>query len=186
MLTSLLRAEDEAPDPTVDAEAFRALYQREFDFVWNVVRRLGVAERDLPDVVHDVFVVVYRRFSTYDPSRPLRPWLFGIAFRAQASHRRRLREAGRADREPDTLQGDAPAPDERMIERERRALVHTILQGLSPEHRAVLVGHELEGLPMAALSEALDVPVKTLYSRLRAAREEFVAAMRRHALRGAR
>jgi len=186
VLTSLLRAEDEARDPTVDAQAFHTLYQQEFDFVWNVVRRLGVAERDLPDVVHDVFVVVYRRLSAYDPSRPLRPWLFGIAFRVQSAHRRRSRESSRADQEPDTLQGDVPAPDERMIQDQQRALVHAILQELSPERRAVLVAHELEGLPMAALSEALEIPVKTLYSRLRAAREDFVAAMRRHTLRGAR
>lgn len=185
-MTTLLRAEDEARAPSVDAPAFHSLYQQEFDFVWNVVRRLGVAERDLPDVVHDVFVVVYRRLPTYDPSRPLRPWLFGIAFRVHSAHRRRAREGPRTDQEPDTLQGNAPAPDERLIQDQQRALVHVILGELAPERRAVLIAHELEGLPMAALADELDVPVKTLYSRLRAAREDFVAAMRRHTLRGER
>ncbi len=63
-----------------------AVYGREFDWVWNTLRRLGVATRNLPDVTHDVFVVVHRRAHTYDPSRPLRPWLFGVAYRVARDH----------------------------------------------------------------------------------------------------
>lgn len=65
-----------------------AVYQREFDWVWHTLRRIGVAPRNLPDVTHDVFVVVHQRGHTYDPSRPLRPWLFGVAFRVARDHLR--------------------------------------------------------------------------------------------------
>lgn len=174
---------DAAP---ADAAAFEALYAQEFDFVWNVARRLGVPERDLADAAHDVFVVVYRKLSSYDPSRPLRPWLFGIACRVVAGRRRKSRDGVRDALDPEAVRSELPGPDALLQQDQERALVHALLAELSPERRAVLVAHELDELPMPALARELDVPVKTLYSRLYAAREDFVAAMRRWTLRGAR
>ena len=73
------------PPPTVPDDAvFAAAYDAEFEVVWLYLRRLGVPEADVEDAVHDVFVVAHRRYGTYDPSRPLRPWLLGIAFRIAA------------------------------------------------------------------------------------------------------
>jgi len=74
-----------------DDAAFAAAYDAEFGAVWLYLRRLGVPEADVEDAVHDVFVVAHRRYGTYDPSRPLRPWLLGIAFRVAAQWRRRRR-----------------------------------------------------------------------------------------------
>jgi RNA polymerase sigma-70 factor (ECF subfamily) len=52
--------------------------------VLRSLQRLGVPPADLEDVAHDVFVVVYRRWADFDRDRPVRPWLFGIAFRTAA------------------------------------------------------------------------------------------------------
>jgi DNA-directed RNA polymerase specialized sigma24 family protein len=65
-----------APRASVD---FPLLYKEQFAYAWKTLRRLGVLERDLPDVVHDLFVVVFRHWQDYDRSRPVKPWLFGIA-----------------------------------------------------------------------------------------------------------
>ena len=64
-------------------EAFRAIYDREFDYVWHSLRRLGIPARDLPDVTHDVFVKLHRSLVNYDTTRPFRPWLFGVLFRVK-------------------------------------------------------------------------------------------------------
>jgi DNA-directed RNA polymerase specialized sigma24 family protein len=65
---------------------FRALYQSEFGYVWNSLRRLGVPERDLEDLSHNLFLAVYRTFEDYDPASPIRPW----ALRFRFSDRERL------------------------------------------------------------------------------------------------
>jgi RNA polymerase sigma factor (sigma-70 family) len=70
---------------------FRSVFDGELNFVWNTLRRFGVAERDLEDLAHEVFVVVDRQLGSYDPSRPLRPWLFTIAFRCASDYRRLAR-----------------------------------------------------------------------------------------------
>ena len=70
---------------------FRTMFEREASYVMCSLRRLGVRERDVPDVAHDVFVTVYRLLEGYDADRPARPWLFAIALRVAADHRRLAR-----------------------------------------------------------------------------------------------
>ena len=44
--------------------AFEAIYASEFAWVLRTVRRLGASAADAPDLVHDVFVAVYRRLGS--------------------------------------------------------------------------------------------------------------------------
>jgi hypothetical protein len=58
---------------TSGVERLERIYEEQFSYVWNTLRRLGIAERHLEDVAHDVFVVVHRQLDRYDPARPLKP-----------------------------------------------------------------------------------------------------------------
>lgn len=53
---------------------FADIYQQDFGYVWQSLWRLGIRAADLEDRAHDVFVVVYRRLSDFDVTRPMRPW----------------------------------------------------------------------------------------------------------------
>ncbi len=163
------------------AASFTALYQEHFGYVWRSLRRLGIPDADLPDLAHDVFVVVHRKLGDYDPARPAKPWLFGICFRVALDKKRKassFRESlveGAGDRVPAR---DRPADD--VVEaREAHEEVMRALDGLDLDKRAVFVLHELEGLSMPEIARVVDAPLNTLYSRLRLAREAFVAAVRR-------
>ncbi len=161
------------------AAEFPAIYAAEFGYVWNALRRLGVQERDLEDLCHDVFVVVFRNFGAYDTRRPIRPWLFGISFRVASDYRRSARyrrEIPGTTREPTC---PAPRADEVMLRRERQRLVALALDGLDLDRRAVFVMHEIDGHVMPDIAAALGIPVNTAYSRLRLARADFAAAVQR-------
>ncbi len=180
--------------PGVDGGAspgFVDVYAGELSFVWKTLWRLGVPERDLEDVAHDVFVVVHRKLGDYDPTRPLKPWLFGICFRVALDRRRKLSIAREqlSSRHDDGADGtadgdgalqadvvDAPAIVERN---EKKALVQKALATLPLEQRAVFVLHELDGLPIPACAEVLQAPLNTLYSRLRLARAAFTRFVER-------
>ncbi len=83
-------------------------YQGELNYLIGSLRRLGVPSRDLDDALHEVFLVMYKRWDDYDRDRPLRPWLFGIAFRVASGQRRRgARELPSGGEEPE-YEGDAP------------------------------------------------------------------------------
>jgi RNA polymerase sigma-70 factor (ECF subfamily) len=157
----------------------RAIYEAEFDYVWHCLRRFGVRRADLEDASHEVFLVVHRRLTDFDPSRPVRPWLAGICFRVASDQRRRAharREVTSGDLEPED---ESKGPEALLEDQERRSLVNRALESLDLDRRAVLVLHDVDGHPMPAIAEQLEVPLNTCYSRLRLAREQFKAAVQR-------
>jgi RNA polymerase sigma-70 factor, ECF subfamily len=161
-----------------DDAAFAAAYDAEFEAVWLYLRRLGVPEADVEDAVHDVFVVAHRRYGTYDPARPLRPWLLGIAFRVASQWRRRHRlEVTLSEPGPDRAD-EARSPDELVASREASHRLQIALAQLDIDQRAVVVMHDLNGIPVPEIATALDVPLNTVYSRLRLGRAKITAALR--------
>jgi len=158
---------------------FQSLYKQELGYVWRTLRRLGVRERDLPDLAHDFFVVVFRHLADYDPLRPVRPWLFGIAFRVVSDYRRSARFVRETLGEPPEVVDRAPPVDEQLADRQARAAVMRVLDELELDRRAVLVMHDLEDHPVPEIAAALAIPVATAYSRLRLAREDLAAAIKR-------
>jgi RNA polymerase sigma-70 factor (ECF subfamily) len=160
--------------------ALEQLYASEVRYVYAFLHRLGGRGCDLEDLVHDVFVTAVRRFGDYDPSRPARPWLLGIAFRVMSDWRRKPRPA---TEELPELRFEGPGGEERVQQREARDLLTEALSGLSEERRAALVMYELEKLSVAEISEAMGCPLATTYTRLRTARDELAAAVRRIQLR---
>jgi RNA polymerase sigma-70 factor, ECF subfamily len=171
--------QEQAPD---DRAFFRALFEAEMGYVFHSLRRLGVAERDCADVAHEVFMIALRHLPTCDRSRPMRPWLFGIAYRVAADHRRLARFRREASTAPPDVPDSAPSPEEALDAQKRRALVARALDALEPGRRAVFIMHEIDGHAMPDIAEALEIPLNTGYSRLRLARAEFSAHVERSAL----
>ncbi len=73
---------------------FGALYERHFDFVWRSLRHLGVREADLADACQEVFMIVHRRYPSFDAQAKVTTWLFQICFN-KARERRRSAQARR-------------------------------------------------------------------------------------------
>jgi RNA polymerase sigma-70 factor (ECF subfamily) len=167
---------DAATVPALATVDFQSLYKQEFSYAWRTLRRLGVRERDLPDVAHDLFIVVFRHLSDFDPSRPVRPWLFGIAFRVVSDYRHSARFARETLGEAPESVDRTPPADEQIGERQA---VMRVLDELDLDRRGVLVMHDLEGHPVPEIAAALAIPVATAYSRLRLAREDLAAAIKR-------
>jgi RNA polymerase sigma-70 factor (ECF subfamily) len=160
-------------------EQFAGLYHQEFGYVWHTLRHLGVPERELADVTHDVFIVIYNRYHLYDATRPLRPWLFGVAFRVTSDYLRLGRNSRETVRDDIDPADASPSADALLESHEARRLVSDALAALDLERRAVLVAHDFDGASGPAVAEALGIPLKTMYYRLRTGREQFAAAVRR-------
>jgi RNA polymerase sigma-70 factor, ECF subfamily len=172
-------------EPLLRTPTFRALFEAEHSYVRHTLRRLGVRERDVEDLTHDVFVAVHRGLPGYDPQRPPRPWLFGIAFRIASDYRRRarfLREVQTDKDEQDAIDASPPA-DEQLAAEQARRLVLEALDDLELDRRAVLILHDIDGHSVPEIARTLAIPLNTAYSRLRLAREQFKAAVKRVRLR---
>jgi RNA polymerase sigma-70 factor, ECF subfamily len=173
------------PSPCPESErvaervTFEQVFRGHYSYVHHTLRRLGVASRELDDVAQDVFITVHRILADYDGSRPMRPWLFGIAYRHALRARDRAhvrREQLDSSPEP-TGEGEGSATDQGR--REAREIVLAALAELDPHQRAVFVMMEIDGFSAPEISDALAISPNTVYSRLRLAREGFAKASRR-------
>jgi RNA polymerase sigma-70 factor (ECF subfamily) len=154
--------------PGSGLEEFDAIYEREFDYVWRSVGRLGVQSADIADAVHDVFLVLYRRWNELERKAEIRPWLFGVARRVAAGMRAKRREES-SELEPATVDDPQAA---------MRSLLRSAMGQLDDDRRAVVILHDLEGHTGAEVAAILDIPVNTVHSRLRLARADLLAIVK--------
>lgn len=165
-----------------DDARLRALFAEHFAFIWRTARRLGLDDAAADDCAQETFVTAAKKLDLVTPGKE-RSFLLGTAMRL-ASNARRV--AGRRIDRPaadealvDVVVDPLPGPDEALDRRRARALLDRALDGLSEEHRVVLVLAELEAMSAPAIASLLDVPVGTVASRLRRARDDFGKNVRR-------
>lgn len=156
------------------------IFEEHADHVGNSLRRLGVRDADVPDLVQEVFVVVHQILPDYDPERPFWPWLFGILYRTAAAYRRKaFREVLDDGSVIDARADSSKNLDEAIRLEENRRLVLAALQHVELHRRAVFVMADIDGVAVPEIARTLGIGLNTAYSRLRLAREDFRAAVTR-------
>jgi RNA polymerase sigma-70 factor (ECF subfamily) len=167
-------------------EAFGVLVSRYQDRLYPTVLRLAGCAEDAQDLMQDAFLQAFRKLGRFHGESSFYTWVYRIAVNLALSGHRRRRAAGRRrDRVPgaalatvsDPRADDPSAPLERA---ERDRLVQAALSALAPDHRAVVVMKEFDGLRYDEIGAILGVPVGTVRSRLHRARCEL--RTRLHAL----
>jgi RNA polymerase sigma-70 factor (ECF subfamily) len=169
------------------APSFDDVYDAHFPFVWRSVRRLGVPDESVDDVVQEIFVVVHRRLASFEGRSSLKSWLFGIALHTVRDRRRTLRRkpamlGGRAradEGDLDAIEASGVAQDEALARAEATRLLHRVLDAMADERREVFILAELEQMSVPEIADAIGANVNTTYSRLRAARADFEQAVAR-------
>jgi RNA polymerase sigma-70 factor (ECF subfamily) len=159
---------------------FRAIYDQHVAFVWRSLLRLGLPNGDVPDAVQDVFVVVHRKLGEFEGRSKPTTWLFGICMRVASDRRRRAHvRRERLTTSPPAVIDAAEDADALLDQRRARLALEAILGRMPEEQRVVFVLFELEGMTGEDIAELLGVPVGTVRSRLRLARDEFERAVAR-------
>lgn len=116
-----------------------------------------------PDAAQEALVAVFRSLRSLEDPAALRGWVRAIAVREAVRLARRAARAVPADLSTLPSRGDP----------ELAADIRDVLDRLSPEHRAVLVLRDVEGLDERAAAELLGLRVGTVKSRLHRARDTF-------------
>jgi RNA polymerase sigma-70 factor (ECF subfamily) len=156
---------------SVDSPAtFAEVFARFGDYVPALLRRLGVAPSEIPDVAQEVFTVVHQKLPTFRGDSSLKTWLCGISLRLASNYRRRawvrrLVVFGEVEQHAVAADGF-----DRLELQERVLRLEAALEQLPAKQREVFVLFEIEELSMAEIALALRCPEKTAYTRLYAAR----------------
>jgi len=171
--SGLVAVQPAADEPT--GASLRLLVDEHLDFVWRSLRRFGVLDADVDDATQRVFLIASEKLALIKKGSE-RSFLVGVAARIAGHSRRSYRRREAAERSYSSHPRPAnPDPEELTQKLEDRALLDSVLDGLSEDLRAVFVLFELEELSIDDIAGLLGLPRGTVASRLRRAREVFHA-----------
>jgi RNA polymerase sigma-70 factor (ECF subfamily) len=161
-----------------DSEAVRLLVGRFQAEVFGVCVRLLHHRHDAEDVTQEVFLRVFRSLRTWDSSRPLRPWVMGIAVnRCRTWLAQRSRRPELVDYLQDTLPGRPEDDAAELVAEIQRAVA-----GLRLEYRTVFVLFHEQGRAYEEIAATMRRPVGTVKTWLHRARMEILEHLRRRGM----
>jgi len=161
-----------------DPQAIRSIVERFQLDVFGLCLRLLHHRHDAEDVAQEVFLRVFRSLRRWDSSRPLRPWVMGIAVnRCRTWLHQRSRRPELVEYLQDTVPG-RDADDSGELTRE----IQAALADLRVEYRTVFVLFHEQGQPYEEISQAMRKPVGTIKTWLHRARLEVLERLRRRGM----
>jgi RNA polymerase sigma-70 factor (ECF subfamily) len=170
---------DERPaeaDTTAPVPSFAQIFEQHTPFLWRALTNLGVPSHEVQDLCQEIMITVHRRLPSFD-GRSLRGWLYGICVRVASDYRRsaRVRREIVSESPPDEVSSSDLVE---FIDRGRdvRLLLGALAQ-LDEAKRVAFVLFEIEELTLAEVAEAVGAPLQTVYSRIKAAREQMQRAL---------
>lgn len=161
-------------------ELLALLLRAHFETVWRAVRRFGVPSRSAEDAAQEVFIIAAAKLDEIQHGKE-RQYLYAVAARVASNFRRSSVHVHEHPDHDASVDGISELPDAEALlaQKRQRELLDRLLDTLNHDLRTAFVLFELEGLSVPELSEVLQIPVGTVASRLRRARERFGAALSR-------
>ena len=172
--------------PLSPRDLFEILVREHADMLTDYLRAQSRDAATADDLFQEVFLTAWRRFGDYDRTRPLGPWLRGIA-------RNKLREARRADRR--RVRATSAAIDDRLgadldriaararrsddPRRDRLAAVADCVDLLPASLRSLIRARYAEGRDAAELAGKLGTTHAAVRKRLQRARDQIAVCVAR-------
>jgi RNA polymerase sigma-70 factor (ECF subfamily) len=184
--------QDSGIDPAV-VDALRAVLAGDNDAFALIVRQFQSAILTLVTVIlrdrqaalevaQEVFVRAWRRLKSFDQTRPIKPWLMGIAYRVASDYKRE--QATRAAKErssaaPGNLRTTQEQPLDALIADEQGRMLWKLVDSLPPGEQMAVVLFYREGLSVEQVAQSLGVAPGTVKTSLFRARKHLHAMMQR-------
>ncbi len=163
--------------------AFAELHRRYSANLLNYMYRMIGDREEAEDLVQEAFVRVFRNLDRFDQRRSFSAWLHAIARNVAKNELRRhgrRREvaasvaAGEDGDDPVlSLADDADGPDELQRRRALKETVHKAIRQMDAHYRSPFVLRELHDKTYEQIAEIEGIPLGTVKSRLKRAREQF-------------
>jgi len=151
------------------------MFNDHHDFIWRLIRRLGLSRGAADDAAQQVFLVAAERILDIQEGRE-RAFLFGTALRVARRVSRNEKRWVLED-DMDLRNSQVARPEDLADQRRAVDLMGRILANMDHDLKTVFILAELEGQTMPQVSSLLEIPLGTATSRLRRARVAFRAAV---------
>jgi len=146
-----------------DSRSYDLLLRDCLPLLRAVARRRIADFHEAEDAVQDTLLTIHCMMATYDPARPLRPWIVAIAERRCVDRlRRRGRGAGREAPLDDHAETLAAPPGETGEERVAGRQLRAAVAELPESQRTALRLAKLEDLPLSEAASRSGLSVGAL------------------------
>jgi len=170
-----------------DIAAFEEIYKQCSSTVYTLAFGITRNRQDAEEATQDVFIKVFRGLKNFRFGSSFGTWIYRIAVNTAINLYHKRARRGAASLQYDEIKDAQPeAPDMRQKEIRREdaaASVAAILENVSPEHRSCIMLREIEGLNYKEMAGTLKIPLNTVRSRLKRAREALIAYCRKEGIR---
>ena len=166
--------------------SFALLTRRYYKRVHVVALRVVRNQDDAADIAQETFLRAFRKLDSFDPSRPLFPWLHQIATNLSINHIQRVRKREGELPEFDTLEAPHDGPEAATLHRDDAARVRAAILALPDTFRRVIELNHFDECSYAEIAEILSIPVGTVMSRLYHARQKLRSIMNEGGISDAR
>ena len=170
-----------------DEDAFREIVNRYKNPLYAFLRRFVNQQDIVEDVFQETFLQLYTSRDSFDPQRPLRPWLFTIAANKAKDALRKMQrqsslsmgtlaDAGELslDEVVNILTSYETTPDEELTKEETAQRVRQIISEMPENLRGILILAYFEQFSYKHMAEILSIPIGTVKSRLHTAVVHFM------------
>jgi RNA polymerase sigma-70 factor (ECF subfamily) len=167
-----------------ESEAFDELVTRYRTRIFGMIYNMVHSEQDAWDLAQDSFVKAWKSIGRFRGQSSFYTWIYRIVMNVTIDWLRKKQiKGGGAEfddaiqlKEIDPASRTVPKPDalphERMERVEIRSQIDQAIAQLSPEHRAVILMKEIEGMQYHEIADALGCSIGTVMSRLFYARKK--------------
>ena len=163
-----------------EMKSFDALVERHQRTIFNLAVRMVRNSDEAADVCQSVFVKAYENLERFDPQFKFFSWLYRIAVNESLNALEQKKRFEGLDGN-DFAAEAADEKDDDEVRKERR--IQDGLMMLNVDHRAVIVLKHMQGLSYREISQVLDLPEKTVKSRLFSARQTLKDILKKKGVR---
>lgn len=159
-----------------DRKAFETLLIQYEKPVFNAAYRMLNNKEDASDVTQTVFLKVYESLDSFDPSRRFFSWVYRIALNESINVLGKQKRLEPLQHEP---ADDGKSPEQEVASAELSAEIQAALMTVKTDYRTVVILKHFLGCSYMEISEVLEIPEKTVKSRLYSARQMLKDALTR-------
>jgi len=152
-----------------DREALGSLVRRYERPVYNAAYRMLGNPDEAADVTQTVFLKAFENLDRFNPKYKFFSWIYRIAINESINQ---LKQRGRTEPLADTLVAAAQSPDELLDSGQISREIQSVLMSIQEDHRAVIVLRHFSEFSYRQISAILQIPEKTVKSRLFSARQQ--------------
>ncbi len=165
-----------------DGDAFNQLMDDYFKKIYNIAFRMANNADDAADMTQEIMIKLFKNISSFSGNSKFSTWVYRVATNTCLDELKKLKRHKNfsIDKDIETDDGEysyevediSPSPETLSEQKELKSIVASAIGMLNPDHKAVLVLRDIQGLSYDEIARIVKCTEGTVKSRISRARAQ--------------